>query len=211
MAEMIEGVHPTRTELLSVRKRIDLASKGHKLLKEKRDALVIEVFDALGDVSGARQSLSQDLSHARDSLSVSEGVLGAYHVDSLASASESIPDLVVHQDNFMGVKIPRVNIDYGYFSSLKRNYGLTKTSAVFDESVEYFSKALKNILSLVEREEAIRRMCLELGKTKRRVNALEHIIIPRLDHTRDYIQMRLDEIERENFIRLKLVKKKRGS
>jgi V/A-type H+-transporting ATPase subunit D len=210
MAEVVEGVHPTRTELLSVRKRISLADKGHMLLKEKRDALVIELFEALGDISGARSRLSADLARARESLSVSESVLGAYHVDSIASASEAMPELVVSQDNFMGVRIPRVNVDYGFFSKTRRNYGLVHTSQALDETVDEFGKSLRDVVSLVEHEEAIRRMCIELSKTKRRVNALKYIILPKLGRTRGYIQMRLNELERENFARLKLIKKKVG-
>ena len=209
MVDVIEGVHPTRTELLSVRRRIDLADKGHTLLKEKRDALVIEVFEAVGDVSGVRSRLVEDLGRARESLALSESLTGAYHVDSIASASVAMPDLSVRQDNFMGVKIPRVNVDYGFFSNIERDYGLVHTSAVFDDSVEQYTEVLKEVLSLVEREEAVRRMCLELVKTKRRVNALEYLILPRLNKTKGYIQMRLDELERENFARLKIIKKKR--
>ncbi len=208
MVEVIEGVHPTRTELLSVKKRIGLAGKGHMLLKEKRDALVIELFEALGDVSGVRSKLHDDLTRARESLSVSEAVLGAYHVDSIASASERLPNLVVRQDNFMGVRIPRVNVDYGFFSKLKRNYTLIYTSHALDAALDDFTKSLRDVVSLVEREEAIRRMCLEVSKTKRRVNALKYVILPKLNQTSGYIQMRLNELERENFARLKIIKKK---
>ncbi|MFH1788810.1 MAG: V-type ATP synthase subunit D [Candidatus Altiarchaeota archaeon] len=209
MVEVVEGVHPTRTELLSVRRRIDLAGKGHSLLKEKRDALVIEVFEALGDVSGVRGRLVDDLGRARESLSFSESLSGAYHVDSVASASDPMPDLSVRQDNFMGVRIPRVDVDYGFFSTVGRNYGLADTPSVLDDAVDEYTEVLKGVLSLVEREEAVRRMCMELVKTKRRVNALEYLILPRLARTKWYIQMRLNELERENFARLKLVKKKR--
>jgi len=210
MTEIIEGAHPTRMELLSVRKRIDLADKGHSLLKKKRDALVIELFDNLGDVKGMRSQLSDVLFKGVENLSLSESMIGAHHVDSVACASAEMPDLVVHTDTFMGVAIPRVNVDHEYFETVRRNYGLVYTSSVFDNSVGYFSEALKRIVSLIEKEEGVRRMCLELIKTKRRVNALEYLILPRLNTTKKYIQMRLAERERENFSRLKIIKKKRG-
>ena len=107
----------------------------------------------------------------------------------------------------MGVHVPALELKDGLARKVtERGYGLTDSSAAVDRSAKSFEEALEKILKLAELEEAVRNLAGEVEKTKRRVNALEYIMIPSLKATRKYIRMRLEEMERENFGRLKKIK-----
>lgn len=206
MAEILENISPTRTELLELNKKIKLAEKGYKLLKEKRDALVMEFFKILENARGSRSKLAGILEKSYNDLVKTEAMMSIDSVESIASATPQKMEVNLSIGNIMGVKIPRittVNIE------VPRGYTPISTSSKLDETIEDFDSSLKQIIRLIEIEETIRRIGNEIKKTKRRVNALEYIMIPRLKNTQGYIRMRLEEIERENFFRLKSVKKKK--
>ncbi len=206
MAEIIENISPTRTELLDLNKKIRLAEKGHKLLKEKRDALVMEFFKMVEKARGSRSKLADILEKGYNDLISTEAIMSIDTVESIASVTPQKIEVNLAMGNIMGVKIPRitaVNVE------VPRVYTPISTSSKLDETVEDFDNASRKILNLIETEETIRRVGNEIKKTKRRVNALEYMIIPKLKNTRGYIRMRLEEMERENFFRLKSVKKKK--
>lgn len=206
MAEIIENISPTRTELLDLNKKIRLAEKGHKLLKEKRDALVMEFFKMVEKARGSRSKLADILEKGYNDLISTEAIMSIDTVESIASVTPQKIEVNLAMGNIMGVKIPRitaVNVE------VPRVYTPISTSSKLDETVEDFDNASRKILNLIETEETIRRVGNEIKKTKRRVNALEYMMIPKLKNTRGYIRMRLEEMERENFFRLKSVKKKK--
>lgn len=206
MAEIVEGVHPTRMELLEINKRITLARKGHKLLKEKRDSLVMEFFKIVDKGRDCRKKLIADMGFGYGNLIKAEALAGSAQIDSIASTMPEFGSINLRFSNVMGIKIPKIELEE---ESRKAEYNLISTSSKLDEAIHDFNKLLKQILNLVEAEETIRRLGDEIKKTKRRVNALEYIMIPRLENTQRYITMRLEEMERENFFRLKAVKKKK--
>ncbi len=203
--EILEDVNPTRMELLKLKDRIELAKKGHKLLKEKRDALIMEFFDLVKKASEVRERAVERLMKAYEKLAAAKTTVGAAGVRcaSMAAAEEVRVD--VGSRNVMGVVVPileRVSGDGG----VRLTYGFADTSGALDEAARAFREALDAVLELAEIEETLRLMAEEIERTKRRVNALEHIVIPRLENTEKYIEMKLDEQERENFVRLKRVK-----
>ncbi|MEO2241884.1 MAG: V-type ATP synthase subunit D [Euryarchaeota archaeon] len=203
--DILEDVNPTRMELLKLKDRIELAKKGHKLLKEKRDALIMEFFDLVKKASEVRERAVEKLMKAYEKLAAAKTTVGAAGVRcaSMAAAEEVRVD--VGSRNVMGVVVPileRVSGDGG----VRLAYGFADTSGALDEAVHAFREALDAVLELAEIEETLRLMAEEIERTKRRVNALEHIVIPRLESTEKYIEMKLDEQERENFVRLKRVK-----
>ncbi len=206
MAEILENISPTRMEYLELNKKIKLAEKGHRLLKEKRDALVMEFFKIVEKAKGSRSELANILERGYNDLIKAEAIMSIDSVESISFATPQKIEVNLAMGNIMGVKIPRitaVNIE------TPKVYTPISSSSKLDEAIGDFENASRKILNLVEVEESIRRVGNEIKKTKRRVNALEHIMIPKLKNTQSYIRMRLEEMERENFFRLKSVKKKK--
>ncbi|MBS7287452.1 MAG: V-type ATP synthase subunit D [Candidatus Freyarchaeota archaeon] len=201
---IIEGIHPTRMELLALKRRIILAEKGHDLLKEKRDALVMHFFDILEDVGRLRKEMNNALREAFEALIVAKMVMGPLRVEEAAMGVEPLYEVETSIQNIMGVKVPLLNIKERKVSMPP--YGLTDTSVVLDEAARKFREALRLAIQLAEVETAVRRLAEEIDKTKRRVNALKYIIIPKLENTIRYISLHLEEREREDLFRLKRVK-----
>ena len=172
--DIIDGINPTRMELLSLKNRTKLAVKGHGLLKEKRDALIKEFFDILDRVKGIRENAELSLKEANDALVEAQIAMGDLAVKKAAlSVKESI-DVDITSRSVMGVAVPVTNVKMEKRSIIDRGYGFSDTTIQLDEA--------------------------------RRVNALEHIMIPRFENTEKYIDMRLQEMERENFVRLKMIR-----
>jgi len=200
------AVNPTRMELLRTKNRIKLAQKGHKLLKKKRDALIMQFFEAAKKARGVRQKLVGTMDTANKSLIKAKAITGAVEVESIADTTPEMPMLDIHLENVMGVRIPRIKLTK---EKREQSYGFMFTSSQLDTAVKNFNKSKQEILDLVEMEETLRRLSDEITKTKRRVNALEYIMLPHLISTKKYIISKLEEMERENFFRLKVVKKKK--
>jgi len=211
MADIIEGIHPTRMELLEINKKVDLARKGHKLLKEKRDTLMTEFLGVLEEAKGLRKDVRAVMDVAYIDLISAEAVMGSYNVESIASAMPESKKIDISLKNIMGVRIPKISLVKEEGVELGGEYIIPFTSAKIDDSVKNFNVVLEKLIKLAETEETIIRLGDEIKKTRRRVNALEHLMIPRLEATQRYIKMRLEEMERENFFRLKTVKKKKGA
>ena len=203
--EVLEGTKPTRMELLNIKKRKTLAEKGHRLLTEKRDALVVEFLNIIKTREQQRNELNALLMEGYSTLIRAEMEAGIEELESIAAAAPPAPEVPVTGVNIMGVIVPRIES-----SGLKENqppfYSMLSTSSRLDSSVELFRKILKKLLVVAEIEGTIERLSLEIEKTRRRVNALEHIFIPRLENTEKYIEMQLQEREREDFFRRKRMK-----
>lgn len=206
MAEKIAGVKPTRMELLKLKRRTKLADKGHSLLKEKRDALIMEFFSILEEVKGVRERANEALSEAFRSIILARATLGTIKVTQASMAVEETSSLETATKSIMGVKVPTLELGETERNPLERGYGLVDTSSKLDEAAERFERVLAVVVQLAEVEKTVMRLAAEIESTKRRVNALENIVIPRLKATVKYIEMRLDEMERENFFKLKRIK-----
>nr|MDO8080621.1 V-type ATP synthase subunit D [Candidatus Freyarchaeota archaeon] len=205
-SELLPGIHPTRMELLILKRRKNLAEKGHDLLKEKRDALIMEFFDILEDIRKLRGDVNNALKEAYDALAVAKMIMGPLKVEEVATSVPPILELDVSTRNVMGVRVPLLRVEEKSESALISSYGFTDTSAKLDEAVEKFRNALKAIIRLAETEAAVKRLAEEIEKTKRRVNALKYIIIPRITNTIQFIELHLEEREREDLFRMKRIK-----
>lgn len=195
-------------ELLNTKQRVVLAEKGYRLLKQKRDALIMELFAMLGKAKDLRFELNGQMAKAFKSLALAEAYHGVIALESAALAVKQAPELDVTTRNVMGVKIPRIEGVSVSKSLLERGYGVLGSSAKIDECAQNFETALDMVVQLAETETALKRLLREIEGTKRRVNALEYVLIPDLKRTSKYITMRLDEMERERFFSLKMIKKR---
>jgi len=204
--ETMEGINPTRMELLKLKDREKLAVKGHSLLKEKRDALIKEFFDILDRVKGSRGKVEEILKVAFNDLTAAQVVMGDLAVQKAAlSVKESI-DVNMDSRSVMGVVVPIMDSKTEKRTIIERGYSFSDTSVKLDEAAKKFEEAIGLIIELGETEKTIYLLAAEIESTKRRVNALEHIMIPKLQNTVKSIEMRLEEMERENFVRLKMIK-----
>jgi len=193
-------------ELMNLRRRLSLAQRGRDLLEEKMDALVVEFFDIARSVVRARAEGLKRLAEARALLFVCLGQKGT--VETLQSARETEKDFEVEVSSrlVMGMEVPQVTVVAGERPVSERGYGLYTTGAVTDAAAEKFREALCLLCELAGLESSLRIVAAELERTKRRVNALQHVIIPDIRTRIKTIEMRLDEIERDNFVRLKGMK-----
>ena len=169
--------------------------KGHGLLKEKRDALIKEFFDILDRVKGIRENAEKSLSEANEALLEAQIAMGDLAVRKAAlSVKESI-DVDITSRSVMGVAVPVTDVKMEERSIIDRGYGFSDTTIQLDEAAKKYEESVKYLIELGEVE-----------KTIFLVNALEHIMIPRFQNTEKYIDMRLQEMERENFVRLKMIR-----
>ena len=204
--DIIDGINPTRMELLSLKNRTKLAVKGHGLLKEKRDALIKEFFDILDRVKGVREAAERSLKEANEALLEAQIAMGDLAVRKASlSVKESI-DVDIKSRSVMGVSVPVTNVKMEERSIIDRGYSFSDTTIQLDEAAKKFEESIKFLIELGEVEKTIFLLAEEIEATKRRVNALEHIMIPRFENTEKYFDMRLQEMERENFVRLKMIR-----
>jgi V/A-type H+-transporting ATPase subunit D len=195
-------------ELLRSKGRVKLARKGHKLLKQKRDALILEFFKILGKAQDLRSELSSRMKKAYTALAVAQAYHGMQEIEAASLAVKRAPQVHVEVRNIMGVKIPSLETSEPKKPLLERGYSVIGTSAKIDEVADSFEHAIDLVFKLAETENAIRRLILEIEKTKRRVNSLEYVMIPRLEAQTKLIAFRLDEMERDSFVMLKTIKRK---
>ncbi|RZN67979.1 MAG: V-type ATP synthase subunit D [Candidatus Methanolliviera hydrocarbonicum] len=206
MPDIIEGTKPTRMELLNLKRREKLAEKGHKLLKEKRDALIMEFLDVAREVRNLRKDAEKSLSIAYKDLLWAQTAMGVREVEEISTVTSQKIEVTFYPRNIMGVVVPTIEVSETERNFLERGYGVIETSSKLDDAAKNFEAAIKRLVRLAEVEGTVRRLGEEVEKTKRRVNALEYVMLPRLSATVRYITMRLEEMERENVPRLKKIK-----
>ncbi len=206
MADILQNVKPTRMELLKLKKRMKLAERGHKLLKEKRDALVSEFMIVIKQYKDAKSDVEEKLKDAFYDLSISEVLIGSQELDQISRITLRDINFNVKTKNIMGVHVPIMKTDNVIRRMSERGYGFLSTNGKIDDTAKGFEETLIAIVRLAEVEESVRGIAEEVEKTKRRVNALEYIVVPRLQATIKHIEMRMEEIERESFLRLKKIK-----
>jgi len=200
------NVKPTRMELLNLKRRVTLARKGHKLLKDKQDALVMEFLAIYDEALRLRGELGEKMAGAFRALQAAEMDAGTLRLKEIALSVKPNREVEIKERNVMGVPVPLIEAESFRRSADERGYAFVSSSVKVDVASEKFEEALETAVRLAEVEETLKRLGREIEVTKRRVNALEYIIIPRMEATIRFIEQRLDEMERENFFRLKRVK-----
>jgi len=201
-------IKPTRSELLKLKKLIKLAKGGHSLLKKKRDGLILEFFELLKTAKDARKNLVAVFNKAQDKLSMARVAHSDVTLQSIALAAGKSPEIELGTKNIMGVKVPKIKSGKVQKTLEERGVGVLSSSAVIDATAAQYEKVVEEIIKVAELETAMKRMLIEIEKTKRRVNALEFKRIPEMLEIEKFIQLRLEEMERENIFRLKRIKNK---
>ncbi len=203
-----QDVKPTRSELLEIKRRIKLSQAGYKILKMKRDGLILEFFKILEEAKEIRVRVNRDYETAKQRIAVAKAVDGAIAVTSAAFALKAHPDVALRSKNIMGLVVPEIEATSLRATSDARGYGVIGTSTHIDEAAKAFENLTETVVQAAEIETTMKRLLDEIEKTKRRVNALEYKVIPELKENAAFIQLRLEEMERENIFRLKRIKQK---
>ncbi len=202
----IADVKPTRMELIETKRKIKLSKGGYKLLKMKRDGLIMEFFELLPKVKDLRNQLSELYKDAMEKLSIAVAADGKTALESAANCLNKSPEVELSSKNIMGVVVPSVKVTAVEKSLEDRGYGLIGTSIRVDEAVHAFEKLSEMIILAAEGETTMKKILDEIESTKRRVNALEFKVIPNLEEIAKYISFRLEELERESIFGLKRIK-----
>ncbi|HNI42207.1 MAG TPA: V-type ATP synthase subunit D [Methanoregulaceae archaeon] len=202
----LRDIKPTRSELINLKRRIVLSERGYKILKMKRDGLIIEFFKVLEKAKDSQSGLQQKYERATQMMAFANTVEGAIGVKSAAFSVQEVPDITLASKNIMGVVVPEIESSKVKKSLVDRGYGLLGTTSAIDEAASSYEDLVEAIIESAEIETTMKKLLDEIESTKRRVNALEFKVIPELTEARDFIKMRLDEMEREELFRLKKIK-----
>lgn len=205
---VIRGTKPTRAVLIALRRRIKVAQTGHELLKMKRDGLMIEFFEVLNRAKTIRQELVQDYIRAEQRLSMAKAADGTIAIKSVAFALQKEPVVDLQSRNIMGVVVPKISAEAVHKKMYERGYGIIGTSAAIDEAADAYESLVDKIITAAGVETSLMKLIDDIEKTKRRVNALEFKVIPDIKDTIRFIGFALEEMDRDNIVRLKKLKAK---
>ncbi|SHF40705.1 V-type ATP synthase subunit D [Caloramator proteoclasticus] len=201
------NVNPTRMELSKLKKRLVVAKRGHKLLKDKQDELMKKFIDLIKKNNELRIKVEEELTESLKEFMMAKAVMGSEILEeSIIMPSETI-NLEIAKKNIMSVNVPVMKfIREGAEGASIYSYGYALTTAELDGAINKLYNILPQLLELAEIEKSCQLMADEIEKTRRRVNALEYVMIPQLQETIKYITMKLEENERGNLTRLMKVK-----
>ena len=199
-------IRPTRLEYIRTKRRILIAKKGLNLLKLKRQALILEFFNTSKTAAALRGSLQSELVKGYESIRMAEMLAGTMQLENEAMKISQMRNLQIESKSIMGVHIPKIT---GGERELLAEH-LLELPASINEALRTFQKVHKIVLEVAEKETALRKLLYEIEKTKRKYNAIENVLIPKLFTAVKFITFRLDEMERDTFIMLKTVKRKMG-
>lgn len=200
-------VNPTRMELTRLKRKLLTAVKGHRLLKDKRDELMREFLDLVRENMELRLKVEQGIKDANKNFVLAKAGMSEEILKTALMAPKQEAYLQVDKKNVMSVNIPVYNVKTRTADANDiYSYGFAFTSGDLDSAVKSLSDLLPDMLRLAEVEKSCQLMASEIEKTRRRVNALEHVIIPETQEGIRYITMKLDENERSTQVRLMKVK-----
>jgi V/A-type H+-transporting ATPase subunit D len=196
-------VAPTKTNLMKIRRDLGFAQEGWELLDQKRKILVVELMGLIDRAVEAQEEVESKLGEAFEALDQAILRMGRREVNLIALGMNIESEISFSEKRVMGVSLPRVKVR---FDDRSPYFAAAESSIWIDEAIKKFREVLQLLGILAEARISLMRLSREVGKTIRRVNALEKIFIPDYDETLKYIEMALEESEREAFFVLKLVK-----
>ena len=200
-------VNPTRMELTRQKKKLVTATKGHKLLKDKRDELMKQFLETVREVKALRAEVEKDLMQAHGAFTLASALMSSEAIEQALIYPKQSVELTMSFQNIMSVNVPI----YDFQTKTKSEadiypYGFAATSGELDTAVDALGKVFQKMLKLAQIEKSAQLMAEEIEKTRRRVNALEYVMIPNTQEAIRYITMKLDENDRATTTRLMKVK-----
>jgi len=203
MPELIK-VRPTKIELVKLKRRLSLAQRVQKIVKDRLSILTMEFLQTARDTVEAKRKLLDESSKLYKALSIAAGYHGYIAMEKELIATEADLKVTAGSRNIAGVRIPSFELmDNG---KPMRGYNLVDTSSWLDRAAQLSEECLRAIVELAELQRNFELLAMEIKRTKRITNALEYIVIPRLQVTIHYLNMKFEERDREEKVRLKRVK-----
>ena len=201
------NVNPTRMELTNLKRKLVTARRGHKLLKDKRDELMRQFMDVVKENKALRIRVEKGLTAAFSSLQVASAIMSPEMLEQALLYPRQSVELDMKFRNIMSVNVPL------YSFTTKNNdpseiypYGFAQTSGELDDALDKMARVFEDMLKLAQIEKTMQLLAEEIEKTRRRVNALEYVMIPELEQNIKYISMKLEENENSTKVRLLKVK-----
>jgi len=192
-------------ELSKLKKQLTTARRGHKLLKDKQDELIKKFIDLVKKNKELREEVEKELENAFKSFTMARSQMPQEVLEESLMIPSAKVNIDVKKDNIMSVDVPKIEISHEEGNNIY-SYGFAETSAEMDTAIGILSGILPKMLKLAEIEKSCQLMADEIEKTRRRVNALEYVMIPSMEETIKYIAMKLDENERSTITRLMKIK-----
>ena len=205
---MITGMSPTKGNLIKAKNTLALSSQGYELLDKKRNILTIEMMSLIDKAKLVQSRIDSTFKDAYYALQTANITLGISNVEQLGYTFPEDDSVAIRFRSIMGVELPMVDFEK---KKIEPKYGFSRTSSALDEACEKFNEVKTLTAELAEVENAVYRLAVNVIKTKKRANALKNIIIPRYNEIVKYIQEYLEEKEREDFSRLKVIKARKNS
>lgn len=196
--------NPNRMTLLRLRRRLVLAKRGHKLLKDKQEELMRRFLGVVHDARDLRSEVEGDLARAYRAFVFARLDMDGSAMEAALAFSGRLADLRATREQIMNLRVPRFSVDFP--ADAEFGYGYSETTGDLDRALGEYTALLPKLAKLAEMEKAVQLLAAELEKTRRRVNALEHILVPSLEETIRFISDRLSELERATATRLMKVK-----
>ena len=203
----VMNVNPTRIQLSKLKKQLTTAVRGHKMLKDKRDELMRQFLDLIRETRDLREKVEAELEHCNAHFVNASAVMSKEALDAALLSPKQQIGVQIGSKNVMSVEIPQ--FEAGTRTADKGDifpYGFAFTSFELDDAVTSLDTVLPDLIKLAQYEKSCELMSAEIEKTRRRVNSLEHVMIPRYQETIKYISMKLEENERSSRTRLMKVK-----
>lgn len=203
------NVKPTRMELSNLKNRLKTAKRGHKLLKDKRDELMRRFVGLIQENNSLRRDVEEALVANMQDFVLAKSLKNDLMIEELFAVPRRDVDLFIEVENVMSVHVPKFHVQANDAKDSEKgefSYSYLASNSQMDNTIEKMDKLLDKLLRLAEIEKVCQLMADEIEKTRRRVNGLEYSIIPQLEETIHYIELKLEEAERANLVRIMKVK-----
>jgi V/A-type H+-transporting ATPase subunit D len=196
-------VNATRMELLKLKKRVKLAKRGHKLLKDKRDELMKQFLSLIHKNRELREEIEEEIQGMYSTFLAARSLMSPNMLEEALMVSKTTLQVDISTSLIMSVQVPKIEMVAGEESESNiLSYGFFDIPSELDQSLDALTELLPKLMKLAEMEKSLELLAMEIEKTRRRVNALEYVLIPELESTANFIEMKLDEMERSSLTTL---------